>query len=110
MKTAMRVALVVILALGWFKAGDIGRGYWIGKFTTLYPSQNAEESASFNYVFGPMALLGEALDGDFQYPYMQHGYTCQQRYDAFKAEWPRLDKRSFINYGHNEACSAGDLQ
>jgi len=107
----MRKVLTFILAAGiWIGCGYVARGYWIGYFTTSFPDQEHERDSNVTYLFGPFALAGEAAVGAFSFPYMQHGYTCQQRYAVFKNRVSSLDKTYFVTWGGNQLCKAEDLK
>jgi len=78
------ISLLLALIL-WIGCGYIARGYWIGHFTDEYPEQNAEEGSGVCYAVGPVALFAELTQPGKHW--MAHGYSCQQRWNAFNAKY-----------------------
>ena len=100
----MRKALFVVL---WIACGVYNRGFVMGDFTMQFPAQHHEAIADMFAVMGPIGSIPATIGAINGAPFMWHGYTCQQRYNAFGRD---LSKDYFVQWGDNMDCRVENLK
>jgi hypothetical protein len=100
-----------LLVAIWPICGYYAHGHILGRFTAEFPDQNHEPFATnWSYTGGPFSLFIEELSIDHDM-WLTQGYTCQQRWEAFKRGGSeQLGKNYFVHWGDNFNCRAEDLK
>lgn len=93
--------LTLLFVLFWGTSGYVAHGYCLGDNTKSFPYMYHEGfCVPWSYTGGPISLGVAYIEGGETHPYLQHGYTYEQRLDIFLKQMDPLDKEYFDQRYH----------
>lgn len=88
----MKYLGVALLVVFWILCGYLDYGYNLGYFTHRFPCEDHRDFAMAMAIAGPLSLPA-SLEGPRHW--LTTPYTVEQRWKAFRAEFPNLSREYF---------------
>lgn len=96
----MKKYILLLLLVGWLTCGSFARGFCLGEETREFPYfYHQPFCTSWGYAGGPITLTIAYLETS-DHPFLQHGKTKEERWEAFQVEFPGLSRAYFESGDH----------